>query len=1036
MGKTIDRTKAKIVARNFFYERINLTRHVPLKYIQISDEEVIKENNENILYIFNFKDNKGWVIVSGTDNYRPVVSYSFNSKFDIKKLTPEFKELISEEKRVVHLRANQKAVSRYKVLWERYLNTKSFKLSSIKSAGPLLKTAWYQDDPYNDSCPAYKLSNGYIRHCLTGCVATAMAQIMNFYQYPDKGNGYHSYTDTTYGKQSANFGATTYNWGNMNYSSLSNFDTLNPSIPQLMYHCGVSVDMRYGPSTSSAIGSKPMEAFAKYFNYHKGIILQRSLFTEEQWDSMLYNEIDSLRPVYYVGVGGSADHRSSHAFVCDGYQGDYFHLNLGGGWTYVYLDKMYYHEYQYALFKNQPVAHFKVKEYKNYSPPDTVQFIDMSMDHPVSWLWDFGDGKTSTDKNPTHVYTNPGSYTVKLTVTTDSNVVYTRIQKNCIHISKVGFRKTDIDLPYFGMSASDWGDYDNDGDLDLIICGYRNDTTYSKTYTKIYRNDGNGAFTGINDSIIGVTYLGSVAWGDYDNDGDLDFIECGDTNVSYEKKPATFLYENIGNDQFKLVPANFPGYYLSDIKWGDLNNDGLLDFIISGASSYIISGKSWPGTNIFKNLGNGQFELVHYDYLGNNVNYVKLATIALADYDNDGDLDIAFSGMDYQDSIKTYLLKNNGDFQFEKVDVPFKNIYEGNIQWGDYDNDGDLDVLITGNRHTGFSYYPFTMIYQNNNNQFREVNTKIDSLGLSRAYWGDYDNDGLLDFVITGGFEDKFNIRYSEMKLYHNEGNNQFVCYNNSLEGLTFGNVYFVDYNNDGALDIFANGRSEHGLNWSDGKTVLYTSLLGNKNEKPSPPGNLSAKLIDNNTVKLSWSRSKDDHTPSKGLSYNIFIGMTPNTQEIVSSMSNIKTGKRLIASMGNVCQDTTWTIYNLKGNQTYYWSVQSIDGSYQGSNFAPINSFTTTNLNVGQNQAGDKLISIYPNPCNNTINIDLTKINSSVMISILNSLGQILYCDKTISKLSLKEKTINCSKWPNGIYFLRVHENNTLWVKKFIVQH
>jgi PKD repeat protein len=739
---------------------------------------------------------------------------------------------------------------------------------------------------------------------------------------------------------------------------------------------------------------------------------------------MLYNEIDCSRPVFY---SGGTDKRVYHAFICDGYQGNYFHFNFGGGWAYAYLDKMLYHNFQNAWFNNQPVAHFKVEKYKNYSPPDTVHFIDLSVDHPVSWKWDFGDGTKSTEKDPTHIYANPGSYTVKLTITTDSNVVYTRTRKNCINISKVGFRKTDIGLPFLAGSASDWGDYDNDGDLDLIICGLAKD--YKTAYTKIYRNDGNGTFTDINDSIIGVGYFSSVAWGDYDNDGDLDFIECGKANINNKQQPATLLYKNKGNDQFKLVSAHFTGFYFSDIKWGDLNNDGLLDLVISGATEAELA-----GTEIYKNMGNGQFKP---DFYVNNVNWVKYATIALADYDNDGDLDIAFSGMDYRGDLQTYLLNNDGDFHFKKVYAPFKKIYEGNLQWGDYDNDGDLDMLVMGNRKYDplwWTPYPYTGIYQNNNNQFSKVNAKIDSLDYSRAYCGDYDNDGLLDFIIACDFNDKFNIYYSEMKLYHNEGNNKFVCYNNSLEGLAFGNVYFIDYNNDGSLDIFANGRSARSYNWSDGKMVLYTSLSRNKNKKPNPPGNLSAVLLDNNTVKLSWSRGKDDHTPSKGLSYNIFIGSTPDSQEIFSSMSNLKNGKRQIASIGNVCQDTSWTIYNLKGNQTYYWSVQSIDGSYQGSVFAPVKSFTTTNLGVRQSQEIDKLITVYPNPVSTNLYIELKDSQFKDITISIYDLSEKLLFKKHYNNVPLKTIKLNLLNYNDGIYFVRIKTNKGIVTRKFVV--
>jgi len=189
-----------------------------------------------------------------------------------------------------------------------------------------MTTTWSQSPYYNALCPGGSVS---------GCVATAMAQIMKYWNYPAQGSGFHSYNHPNYGTLSANFGGTTYQWSSMPNSVNSS----NNAVATLMYHCGVSVDMNYSPNLSGAYvvsSASPVQhcseyAFKTYFGYESSLQgVERRHYSTSQWVQLLKAELNASRPVLYAGFGTGG----GHAFVCDGFNGDYFHMNWGWGGLY------------------------------------------------------------------------------------------------------------------------------------------------------------------------------------------------------------------------------------------------------------------------------------------------------------------------------------------------------------------------------------------------------------------------------------------------------------------------------------------------------------------------------------------------------------------------------------------------------------------------------------------------------------------------------------------------------------------------------
>ncbi len=315
--------KAETVARNFLSERTKNQYKINLN--SVLSEKSAKGNQ--LFYIFNFNDKKGFIIISGNDNIYPVLAYSFESNYKKDDTKPDaFIDWMQELKKKINIAVTQKIKADKEItdLWEYYSNPDFHpKKTSTKDVSPLLTTTWNQGCGYNSLCPAD--ASGPCGYVWAGCVATAMAQSMKFHNYPATGDSSHTYTHSVYGEQTADFKNTTYDWANMPDGSG------NAEISKLIYHCGVSVNMNYSPSGSGAYSSAAASALKTYFKYSPNLILtSKYSYTEENWARMLRTEIDSGRPMYYQGRG-----TGGHAFNVDGYQGtDFFHFNWGWGGSY------------------------------------------------------------------------------------------------------------------------------------------------------------------------------------------------------------------------------------------------------------------------------------------------------------------------------------------------------------------------------------------------------------------------------------------------------------------------------------------------------------------------------------------------------------------------------------------------------------------------------------------------------------------------------------------------------------------------------
>lgn len=325
-ARQISSSEAKTVALNW----INTVGDKYYTSDEISKIYTRQEKGVVGFYIVSFKST-GWVIVSGTDLVDPVLGYSLTTTFDMRLAPPQVKAWLDGRVEEISYAIDSKAEAKREVVdkWNEYgaRLLKKSELRKDKSAGatPLIKTTWDQGRNYNEMAPYDESSSAGNNHVWIGCVATAMAQVMKYWSYPDMGMGSHSYTHPTYGLLSADFGNTVYDWG-----SMPNFLTTgNAEVQKISYHCAVSVDMDFGPGGSGAFLDEAMAAYKEYFRYNiAACASEKSRWLESEWTALLKRDIDMGRPVVYSGYNQSLS--SGHAFVCDGYNAnDYFHFNWG-----------------------------------------------------------------------------------------------------------------------------------------------------------------------------------------------------------------------------------------------------------------------------------------------------------------------------------------------------------------------------------------------------------------------------------------------------------------------------------------------------------------------------------------------------------------------------------------------------------------------------------------------------------------------------------------------------------------------------------
>lgn len=341
-SKSIDEPTAKTIAATFLSsvsgtsqlkngENIELIYKATALFGQsLKNSSGSEAAQTTYFYIYSSSKEDNFVIVSGDDRAKPILGYSNTSSFDPGNIPPNMKAwldgYISEIQYAIvkDLKAGEEITAQWFNL------SQGIGMNATAIVEPLIKTHWAQSPYYNDLCP-YDNTEGEL--VATGCTATAMAQIMKYWNYPDKGTGTHSYIPfrhPEYGVISADFGNTRYDWAAMP----DQISAPNEEIAKLMFHCGVSVDMDYG--TDNSFGKtfnynhpSALFAFRNYFGYKRSnSCIYRPYMSGSEWINLIKTELNENRPVLY---SGDDPNHGGHSFVCDGYD-NYYYLHFNWGW--------------------------------------------------------------------------------------------------------------------------------------------------------------------------------------------------------------------------------------------------------------------------------------------------------------------------------------------------------------------------------------------------------------------------------------------------------------------------------------------------------------------------------------------------------------------------------------------------------------------------------------------------------------------------------------------------------------------------------
>ena len=337
VGLTLFQVLAWAGPRSFQQAQAIAERQAALQGIIMDQQQVSKARKQYLLngssssetatsyYVFDNGADKGFTIVSGDDELPEIVGYSAHGNSE---------HLMKTEGCAAFLKAYQKFVAAFtqgdakarKILAEQRALKADGRYQQPKIDPLLGDIAWNQETPYNKMCPEYKGS----KLSATGCVATAMAQVMMYYKYPNELQAtIPAYTTATNKlKVNAISKGEEYDWGNMlpTYTEEEYNTTQANAVAKLMFHCGAAVQMDYGDSSGALLRPEDMST---YFGYDADLLQEvyRSVYTLAEWKKILDRELEAKRPIIY---GGVASHENGHQFVCDGSDGEgLYHINWG-----------------------------------------------------------------------------------------------------------------------------------------------------------------------------------------------------------------------------------------------------------------------------------------------------------------------------------------------------------------------------------------------------------------------------------------------------------------------------------------------------------------------------------------------------------------------------------------------------------------------------------------------------------------------------------------------------------------------------------
>ncbi len=574
-----------------------------------------------------------------------------------------------------------------------------------------------------------------------------------------------------------------------------------------------------------------------------------------------------------------------------------------------------------------------------------------------------------------------------------------------IYVALTGRGKAvDFELNNVGQGvwygATDAGDYDNDGDMDLIITGYGIEPFLGNVY--LYQNNGDNTFSEVTTNIMGVGN-GTVNFVDYDNDNDLDVFIAGQNDWA-KGSPIVIskLYQN-NDGNFTEVFSGFAGFESPKSDWADIDLDGDMDLAFMGADS--TDGTDMAYLKIYENRGNNQFvEIQSFDGATGDLKF--------ADYDNDTDPDIAFTGRNTSSNYISKILKNDNG-TFSDISAGLYGLRYSDLSWGDFDNDKDLDLIISGsvlNEDPSIG-----KIYRNDGNDvFTDISADIIGVRHGDVKWIDMNNDGNLDFIMDGIY---INDQTWAGYIYINQGNEDFLLLEDTLTSLKYAEIIPVDLDNDLDNDIIITGKYSYQNYWAE----FYENKYPVENNAPTAPSNFDY-VLNADEITFNWNDGSDNETTN--LSYNLKVGTSSEDNDVLSSVS-ANSGYRKIPARGNLSYNNSFT-FSPSVSGTLFASIQSVDDNFVGSEFSDEVSFEY----VSVNELCLKF-DVYPNPASDKIFIDLSDFNETI-VSIFDINGKKLKTKKVAGKDVYE---FNIAGFEKGIYTIVLKNGNKFFTSKVILK-
>ena len=513
-----------------------------------------------------------------------------------------------------------------------------------------------------------------------------------------------------------------------------------------------------------------------------------------------------------------------------------------------------------------------------------------------------------------------------------------------------------------------WGDYDEDGYLDVYYSHMNPAIDNNVVYSNLYHNNQTGTFSRVAFSSISPTAFSSPAWLDVNNDGHLDLFTSGIGQASYHWNDAqtntsairSFLYMGNGNGSFEQVSDHGVSPLFNGLtggkahNWvatGDFDHDGYTDLAIAGFDDINRMDTEDPVeavrvVRLYRNMKGLRFELVENPLNGNaEFHGLTDGSVVMCDLDGDGWLDLFTTGYGYSRNAEAYIYWNNGNGTFTQGDVlPTLPLTDASSSVADLNNDGRLDLVMTGvYSDTGRKHF---MICRNDGERAftqMEINN-LEGIDGGQLAFGDVNHDGLTDILVGGHGATHEHTTW----LYLNQGDFTFAVvyayYDDpfgklgSFSRVTHGTHHLVDVDRDGLLDAWYSG-------WSSGvcshgcATELWHNDSNTKgvteNVEPTPPVGLSVQMSGNNDeVEFVWQTGSDEVTPAEALRYNIFVKEKYSSHVFTLIPADINTGTLRVSSLNNAINTCSYSM-KLAANKTYQWGVQAIDNGNLASTFA-----------------------------------------------------------------------------------------------------